>query len=436
MSDLVKKPTYSAALHSPAPGWLVWCLLCLLLGSCFNTTLAWSDDELASGQPGVLLLEGNRIVQGRITPQGQTYSVEQSAGTLIVSKEQVRFVGVDLQSVYVHLQDKLPKPSSPDDHVELARWCVGYKLLSEARFEFEAALEIDPSRDDIRRNLNKLDSFLKRPPTSESKPVKSQTPAERMIKMAGGQEIESLGGLPREAGQVFTRQIQPILMRNCTASACHGPKSDQTFKLSLVYQTGIQQQATTSKNLLALMPYVDRESPKSSTLWKLLKNNHGAVGSSIFIGQKGEKQLETFRGWLLSLEEESDDEPRSTKSRAPSRIQQTADTDESKPRYQKGVRTPGNSGIVTASAEQESPSIPEVQVSWPKSTPGTAPRTRSETPATNTAAKKTTPTKAALPETAPIVSDEPPVTPEEIAEDPFDPNEFNSRQRVKKTLGP
>lgn len=435
MSDLVKKSTYSAALLPPAPGWLVTCLLCLLLWSSFNATLAWSDDELASGQPGVLLLEGNRIVQGRITPQGQTYAVQQSAGTLIVSKEQVRFVGIDLQSVYVHLQDKLPKPSSPDDHVELARWCVGYKLLSEARFEFEAALEIDPSRDDIRRNLNKLDSFLKRPPTSESKPVKSQTPAERMAKLAGGQEIESLGGLPRAAGQVFTRQIQPILMRNCTASACHGPKSDQTFKLSLVYQTGIQQQATTSKNLLALMPYVDRESPKSSTLWKLLKNNHGAVGSSIFTGQKGEKQLETFRGWLLSLEEESDDEPRSTRSRAPSRIQQAAHTDESRPRYQKGVRTPGNSGVVTASAEAESPSIPEVQVSWPKSANGTAPRTRSEAPASNAAAKKTTPTKAALPETAPIVSDEPPVIPEEIAEDPFDPNEFNSRQRVKKTFG-
>ncbi|MDB5334539.1 MAG: hypothetical protein JWN70_158 [Planctomycetaceae bacterium] len=442
MSHLVEKHRSPARIrnhHTPVAkrratrGWFAWCGAFLLLWS-LCAAFARSEDGLPAGESGVLLLEGNRIVQGRITPQGQTYSVQQAAGTLIVSKDQVRFVGVDLQSVYVHLQDGLPKPASADDHVELARWCVGYRLLSEARFEFESALEIDPSRDDIRRNLTKLDSYLKRPVSTESKPVKSLTPAERMHKAAIGQDAESLGGLPREAGQVFTRRIQPIIMRNCTASACHGPKSDQTFKLSLVYQTGNQQQATTSKNLLALMPYIDRESPKSSKLWKLLKTNHGAIGNSIFVGQKGKEQLETFRNWLLSLEEEADEEPRTAKKHSPAKIQQAAHTAESKPRYQKGVRPPADSGIVQADAEDDAPPIPETRVAWPKKEGETAPRTRpAASPPTE---KKTTFAKSGqLPETEPIISNEPPMVPDEVVEDPFDPNEFNSRQRVKKTLG-
>ncbi len=441
MSHLVEKHPFPALIHdhhasakgrSPR-GWIAWCGAFLVLWS-LCATFARSEGDLPAGEPGVLLLEGNRIVQGRITPQGQTYSVQQPAGTLIVSKEQVRFVGVDLQSVYVHLQDGLANPASADDHVELARWCVGYRLLSEARFEFEAALEIDPSRDDIRRNLTKLDSFLKRPISTESKPVKSLTPAERMAKQAvGGMEVESLGGLPREAGQVFTRRVQPIIMRNCTASACHGPKSDQTFKLNLVYQTGTQQQATTSKNLLALMPYIDRESPKSSKLWKLLKTNHGAIGNSIFVGQKGEEQLESFRNWLLSLEEESDEEPRTAKKHAPAKIQQAAHTADSKQRYQKGVRPP-STGVVQANAEEDAPPIPEARVAWPRKEGETAPRTQPATsPRTE---KKTTSAKTSrLPETEPIISDEPPAVPDDVVEDPFDPNEFNSRQRVKKTLG-
>lgn len=442
MSDLVESFRPPSSEDDPvAPGirsrcsrgWLAGSVAWLLLWT-LCATFARSDEPFPTGQHGVLLLERNRVVQGRITPQGDTYSVEQSAGTLIVSKEQVRFIGFDLRSVYVHLQDGLPNPSKPDDHVELARWCIGYRMLSEARFEFEAALEIDPSRDDIRRNLNKLDSFLKQPQTTESKPVKSQTPADRMKKLAAGAvlDVESLGGLPREAGAVFTRQIQPILMRNCTASACHGPKSDQDFKLSLIHQSGGPQHTTTSKNLLALMPYIDRESPKSSSLWKLLKTNHGAVGASIFQGQKGEKQLETFQNWLLTLKVESDDEPQTKRSRGG--VQQASHTATAKPRYQKGVRPPANSAVVHAKAEEDAPPIPEVLVSRPDGT-GRKPARIEDEDETPPEKKPTSAKPGRFPETEPIVSEEPRLIPDDVVEDPFDPNEFNSKQRLKKKFG-
>ncbi len=427
MSDLVETPRTSTSpdnLHASAArrqslrGWCAWCAVSLLMWS-MCATFARSDDELVPGQPGVLLLENNRLQQGRITPQGDTYSVEQTAGTLIVAKDQVRFVGINIRAVYVHLQDQLPQPPQANDHVELARWCIAYRLMPEARFELQSALEVDPSRDDIRRNLNQLDSLLKRPPT-ESKPVKSETPAQRMAKLAGiqGHEVESLGGLSRDAGQIFTRKIQPILMHNCTASACHGPKSDQTFKLNLVYQSSGQQHSTTSKNLLALMPYIDRESPKSGKLWKLLKSNHDAVGNSIFLGPKGKAQQETFQNWLLALKQESDDDSESVRSAVAA-----------KPRYRKGAPSPATT-VIQASAEVTAAPLPEVVLSTPEGSEDTKPRTA---PATG---KRTTGTKPrTLPETEPIISDEPPVLPDAVVEDPFNPNEFNSRQRIKNKFG-
>lgn len=416
----------------PSGSWAIWSCAGWLSYGLF-ATLALSEDTIKSGSTGVLLLEGNRVVQGRITSQGATYAVEQAAGTLVVSKEQVTYVGPDLRTVYLHLEDALPNPASADDHVDLARWCIGYKLVSEARFELEAALETDPSRDDIRRNLNKLDSLLKRPPPSSQLP-KSETPAERFAKGTAGYalEVESLGGLSREAGQEFTRRIQPILMHNCTASACHGPLSDNKFKLTLVRQGSVASRSTTEKNLLGLLDYIDREQPKSGTLWKLLKTNHGAQGRSIFLGTRGKDQLKAFQDWLMSLSDGSEEhEPvATTSSDRSSIIQQSSHVVEQNPRWRKGgpnVAPPADEDVRPAAK------APRTATSSVKGTAHRGSQGQSDSKS------KTSPRAAPAnpgPDVEPIVTAERPAEiPDLPPEDPFDPNEFNRRQRIKRTIG-
>jgi hypothetical protein len=199
--------------------WLHWILLCswsvcFLLGALPRTYI-WAQ-EGNSGELGVLLLERDRIMQGRISASKETYHVQQdSAGIVVVPKAQVRFHGPDLRSVYVFLLDGMPKEPTADDHVKLARWCVSYKLMPEARFELQTALEMDPSREDIRRHISILDSHVKRPPPSP-KSSRSLTPAERRARTygLGSEDVETLAGLSREAGQQFTTRIQPILVHN------------------------------------------------------------------------------------------------------------------------------------------------------------------------------------------------------------------------------
>lgn len=404
----------------------LWCGCSLVLwGVC--ATLGWSQ-ETKPRDTEVLLLEGNRVITGRVTRNADSYSVEQPAGTLIIAKEKVLHVTSNLHTAYVYLQDQLSPKATADEHVELARWCIGYKLIPEARFELEAALERDPSRDDIRRNLGKLDALLKQP-LPEKKSVKSETPAERLAKRNTGlaEDVESLGGLSREAGQEFTRRIQPILMHNCTASACHGPKADNKFKLTLVRQGPGVVRSTTEKNLLALFPYIDREDPKSGELYQLLKSNHGAQGRSIFVGTKGKEQLAAVQTWLKSLSENGDEVAQFDPFK--SKIQQTAGVAEQKPRWRKG-----GPAIKPDPADDEAPA-PEILLTPPRSEkPGTSPR-GTPTPK-NTRPKSLPATDDLGPEVEPIISaDRPTEIPDLPAADPFDPGEFNRRQRVKKTFG-
>lgn len=397
------------------------CALCW----CGLWTFASSyADELRPGEAGVLLLEGNRVVTGKITRQGESYAIEQPAGTLVISAEKVLYVASNLSSVYVHLQDTLPRKPKADDHVELARWCISYKLISEARFELEAALEADPSRNDIRRNLTKLDALLKRP-LAPSEPAKAETPAERLAKRSAGLEVEveSLGGLSREAGQEYTRRVQPILIRTCTASACHGPLSSNEFKLALIPYGSTATRSTTEKNLLALLSYVDRENPRDGTLWKLLKTNHGAKGSSIFLGAKGKDQLAMVQKWLLSISEDVEVDPVVAKPKSASKIEQSSYVTEGKPRWRKGDRPPKSPSLTTQ--------IPDAEVVFPKSA-------ASRMTTRRTANAENPSTSAAVPEQAevdPIVSEERPVEPSvQQIEDPFDPAEFNRQQRIKRAV--
>lgn len=417
------------------------CLICFLSGT-WSRSAARAQDR-SQRVPEVLLLEGNRVMRGYITVGRETLSVEQDgAGIVIVPKAQVRFQGPDMHSIYVFLLDGLGSGASADDHVRLARWCITYKMLPEARFELETALTLEPGRDDIRRNLATLDSFAKRT-LDPVKAVKSQSPAQRRQRMLGmgEDEVESLGGLSREAGQQFTTRVQPILMRNCTNSACHGPLAEHPLKFTIVRLGSNTRRSASERNLLALLKYVDREHLESSPLWIVLTTNHGAQGSSIFTGLKSSEQLQTCKDWVLSITKPSDPiEDRLTSSRSQARSQSRATASErSEPRI------PGNR-VQFRSREQEEfdpsesdvepSSSPSLRTSVGSSRNSTLPDQRTRPRTTSRMEELASELIAApdthLPEVEPIVARNREPIPELPLEDAFDPEVFNRRQRMKR----
>jgi len=280
-----------------------------LLWTCLGVSLMglplYSDWSLIHAAPvegtaGHLLLEGNRVSTGKISREGTAYVVQLQSGKLVIPKEQVLFHGETMAQLYHHLQDQLPRKPQAEDHLSLARWCLAFRMLPEARQELEAALDLEPTREDIREWLHKVDVLLTAPPTTTPR-VERKTPEQ--LQQEQGQEPESLAGLSRQAGQTFTRKIHPILMNNCTNSACHGPSRDhqREFQLSYVRAGAVNQKRLIEENLLAIMNYVDREQPRKSPLLTLIAQNHGAKGQSIFSGPRGEEQARIIREWVLSL---------------------------------------------------------------------------------------------------------------------------------------
>lgn len=277
-----------------------FCLFCLSCGLIWGVT-ALLPAAPPAGERGFLLLEGNRIAEGTITPEGATYAVVQKVGKLVIPAQQVRFHGANMQEVHRFLQDQLPRKPQAADHIELARWCISFGLLSEARLELTAALELEPTREDIRTWLTRLDLLIKQPPTAPSKPAEKKRPVDILHR---AEETESLAGLSRTAGQTFTKRIHPMLMNNCTNSACHGPRSEQTFQLEFIRANNPNQRGGIEQNLLEVLKYVDRERPRKSTLYQLVEKNHGAQGRSVFQGPRGAEQAKLLQDWILSLKHE------------------------------------------------------------------------------------------------------------------------------------
>lgn len=436
-------------------------------------SIGWTQDR-GDVPVEVLLLEHNRVMRGRITVGRETLTVNQdSSGIVTVPKAMVRYQGPDMASIYAFLLNELPQDAGADDHVRLARWCISNKMLPEARLELETALNLEPERDDIRRNLSTLNIYANRS-TESAKSVKSQSPAQRQAKMLGlgGEEVESLGGLSRESGQQFTTRIQPILMHNCTNSACHGPLSENDLKFGMARLGTHALRATTEKNLLTLLKYVDRDNPRASPLWTILTTNHGAQGSSIFTGTKGSQQLETFKSWVLSLSTNPEMEEESAPPvRRKGSIVQVAGTRSSDRKTDKTLsrtanrnsKSPGamrpsasevdefNSGESTARELQpiESEMGPSEELPIETSeretsersttvrrggmTSGT--RTRS---GSNSRSRSGTPSDAQAQNQFPAVDSIITKDREPIADlptvDPFDPEVFNRKQRLKREL--
>lgn len=265
----------------------------------------------------------------------------------------------------------------------------------------------------------------------------------------GGDEVEALGGLSREAGQQFTTRIQPILVHNCTNSACHGPLAEHPLKFSIVRVGSASTHAVAEKNLLALLKYVDREKPKSSPLWKILATNHGAQGSSIFTGLKGPQQLQSFKDWVVSLGTayEFDDEIPEEKPKGSGK--RVAGTKNANGKQTRGTREkvvpPPEPKTKAEPDSDESPTLLVSQDSEKRTKSPTRlsqqrnsrikerrPAQQEDEPAEPETPREVADSGVSETEVEPIVSTTRETIPELPPEDPFDPEVFNRRQRIKR----
>jgi hypothetical protein len=86
----------------------------------------------------------------------------------------------------------------------------------------------------------------------------------------------------KEALEVFTSTVQPILHNHCSAAACHGPSAPSSFRLARLPYGRLTNQRTTQQNLRAVLRLVDREHPSASPLLTMPLKPHGKAKDAVF----------------------------------------------------------------------------------------------------------------------------------------------------------
>ncbi|MBI5760915.1 MAG: hypothetical protein HZA46_20525 [Planctomycetales bacterium] len=278
-------------------GWFVASLLVAMVAGLEAQQTPRSEPSEATD--GILVMKNGGVVRGRILPSGSTYIVKQSHGEMVVPADLVHGAYSDLGDAYTQRKAEWPQATA-ERHLSLARWCVTQNMLDEARVELKSALALEPTRDDIRGMLQRLNTLTQ--PTSpsssvwETSPKSSKSP---LPTVSVFEDAESLGGFSREAALQFTRKVQPILMNNCTLAACHGPESKVSdFQLQPVHVGGHTTRLTAERNLAEVLKYISTDRPSQSLLVTKPVGNHGVRGRPVFQGTRGADQLREIKKWV------------------------------------------------------------------------------------------------------------------------------------------
>jgi hypothetical protein len=202
--------------------------------------------------------------------------------------ERVSVVAEDKHGAYEKLK-ATGTAITPDFQVALARWCMAWKLYEEARLELRDALVADPDHEDARQMYAKLHQLMNPEPPA---PTKSKPKTAEGFEPA---DAESLAGLSPETARLYVTRVQPLLLNRCGNAGCHGPSSEQEFRLTHIRGRLNKQ---TIVNLDMVLKYVDVSSPEKSLLLTTPTGTHGKNGKPIFYGSTGEQNLETLKAWV------------------------------------------------------------------------------------------------------------------------------------------
>jgi hypothetical protein len=244
---------------------------------------------------GVVLLKDGGVLEGRITQATDRYIITRTGGEFQIAADRVAFVGRSLHDAYEYR--RASTQDSPEAHVALAEWCLRYNSIDDARTEIERArsLDADPRRLELaERRLAATQDRLAKKPASSSGVIQ----ASAIVEQAPAAAVTP--DLPHYALETFTRKVQPILVNNCTTSKCHQPGGQQAFQLNRASLRGEANRRTTMQNLSAALALVDRDHPEQSQLLTLPRQTHGGMNGPTF-GPRQDQAFKHLADWVALL---------------------------------------------------------------------------------------------------------------------------------------
>ncbi|MCX7671622.1 MAG: hypothetical protein N2439_16325 [Anaerolineae bacterium] len=238
------------------------------------------------GKPGesVLWLRNGEIIQGRVERSGDRYQVRVPGGEIFVKAAEVQHECRDLGEVYERKAALIQRDRAMD-RLELAQWCIKVGLLEHAASELDEAAALEPKHPML--------EILRRRLSVASTPLPQVDPSSRSASAGPtAQELDRMvRGMPPKTVEIFAQTIQPMLVNNCSAAACHGQSVTNGFRLLRVPADSPPSRLLTQRNLHATLQWLDRDSPDASPLLTYATRAHGAARVPVFT----DRQMQQFR---------------------------------------------------------------------------------------------------------------------------------------------
>ena len=268
-------------------------LALLLSGGTDDSLLAQEIDSSAAAQ--LMVMSDGRILRGKVTRHAVGYYIEKGGGSILIPAEQVRCVARDLPDAYRQQREQMIDPTATM-LIQLAEWCISYRLYEEAGDELRRALRRDPQNEVAREMLDRLDRMMRSDPLKSSKTTHRTDSSGTFTA-----DVEALGGLSRPLASEFTAKIQPLLINKCGNAGCHGLVSDNEFRLTHVRIGGANHRRSSEMNLALALKYIDPAHPLQSQLLTTPQGSHGGSTLAIFGGPNGAVQEKLLKDWVTRV---------------------------------------------------------------------------------------------------------------------------------------
>ena len=234
---------------------------------------AMAAARIAAQQPtadqGVLLLRNGQMIEGRITFSEDHYLVELPGEEIRLRAADVEFFCHSLEEGYERKRTAI-QAGNAQDHLELAQWCERHGLYRSATAELADAAAIEPKHPMLGVLKRRLELA-----TQQTPPAK---PAAKAATMPTADDLDRMTrNMPPGTVEMFAQVVQPLLMNHCMASGCHGPQSENNFRLLRAPVNQPAGRRLTQRNLHAVLQYVNYADAQSSRLLTAVSKPHGPV---------------------------------------------------------------------------------------------------------------------------------------------------------------
>jgi hypothetical protein len=266
-----------------------------VLGSLFVVILSSAGPcgfAMAQALGGAILLKNDRVIEGKIEPSGDFYSVQLAEQARVsIPKSQVLQIGENKKALYLFKKSSI-KRWQPGDHFQLTRWCMVNGLLAEAAEHYQQVASEAGEHPRVKQLALELQSKLlevpefrqflgleARPPVAspfsqmiEPKSVAAQAHNTSPVLPASNTSLVAAAMHPPIAAH-FSRRIQPILLNRCGQTACHGAQSENSLRVIEPYRNAYER--VSSENLQSTLSQVSMKREEMSPLLYYATTAHG-----------------------------------------------------------------------------------------------------------------------------------------------------------------